>query len=64
MLDFENTRWLIFMSLLLINVTTSSPDAEGPCDVPQIRNVSLEKACNMGMTFKANVNVITTAAIR
>jgi len=26
--------------------------AEGPCDVPQIRNIALEKAFNSGIAFK------------
>ena len=32
--------------------TRSSAEAEGPRDAPQIRNITLEKACNRGMTFK------------
>jgi len=33
-------------------LTTSSIDAEGPRDAPQIRNITLEKACNRRMTFR------------
>jgi len=25
---------------------------KGPCNMPQIRNIALENACNKGMTFK------------
>jgi len=31
--------------------TRNTTDAEGPHDVPQVRNIALEKACNRGMTF-------------
>jgi len=30
----------------------NSADAEGPCDVIQIRNIALEKTGNRGMIFK------------
>jgi len=32
--------------------TRSSADAEAPHDVPQIWNITFEKACNRGTTFK------------
>jgi len=34
------------------NVTRSNADAEAPCDAPKIQNITPEKACNRGMTFK------------
>ena len=35
-----------------LDISKSSADAERLCDTPQIQNITLEKACNMGMTFK------------
>jgi len=31
--------------------TRSSANADGPHDMPQIRNIALEKLCNRGMTL-------------
>jgi len=32
--------------------TRSSSDVEGPHNMPQIQNITFEKACNRGITFK------------
>jgi len=32
--------------------TRSSADVEGPCNMPKIQSIALEKAGNKGMTFK------------
>ena len=44
--------------LPLANFTRSSAYAKGPRDVPQIRNIALEKTCNNGMTFKDTEDAI------
>jgi len=46
-----------------VSQTRRPADTEGPCDVPQVRNIAHEKACNRGMTFK-DTQAITIAAIR